>query len=68
MYQLLRGILFCQRHDVLHRDLKPGNLLVNRNCDLKVRFPPAQRASNSGRAAIAGAGCALSPRRATHRH
>lgn len=39
MYQLLRGILFCQRHDVLHRDLKPGNLLVNRNCDLKVRLP-----------------------------
>lgn len=38
MYQLLRGIGYMQASNVLHRDLKPGNLLVTRHCDLVVRF------------------------------
>ena len=29
LYQLLSGIAFCHSHRVLHRDLKPQNLLVN---------------------------------------
>ncbi|KAG9287995.1 hypothetical protein G9A89_017590 [Geosiphon pyriformis] len=29
MYQLLKGIAFCHEHRVLHRDLKPQNLLIN---------------------------------------
>eukprot|EP01104_Vermistella_antarctica_P009361 TRINITY_DN2408_c0_g1_i1.p1 TRINITY_DN2408_c0_g1~~TRINITY_DN2408_c0_g1_i1.p1 ORF type:complete len:298 (-),score=67.42 TRINITY_DN2408_c0_g1_i1:185-1078(-) len=36
MYQLLRGIAFCHKHRVLHRDLKPQNLLINRKGELKL--------------------------------
>jgi len=30
LYQLLKGVAFCHDHKVLHRDLKPQNLLINR--------------------------------------
>ncbi|KAJ3288200.1 cyclin-dependent serine/threonine protein kinase [Borealophlyctis nickersoniae] len=36
MYQLLRGIAFCHEHRVLHRDLKPQNLLINKKLELKL--------------------------------
>ncbi|KAK2709858.1 cyclin-dependent kinase 5-like [Artemia franciscana] len=36
MYQLLRGLAYCHNHNVLHRDLKPQNLLINKNGDLKL--------------------------------
>lgn len=36
LYQLLRGIAFCHQHRVLHRDLKPQNLLINREGALKL--------------------------------
>jgi len=29
LYQLLKGIAFCHKNRVLHRDLKPQNLLIN---------------------------------------
>ncbi len=35
-YQLLRGIAFCHESKVLHRDLKPQNLLINKNGQLKL--------------------------------
>jgi serine/threonine protein kinase len=31
MHQLLTGIAFCHSHRILHRDLKPQNLLVDSN-------------------------------------
>jgi len=36
MYQLLVGIDFCHRRRVMHRDLKPQNLLINANGVLKL--------------------------------
>ncbi|KAK9469599.1 kinase-like domain-containing protein [Lipomyces arxii] len=36
MYQLLRGIAFCHDNRVLHRDLKPQNLLINNKGQLKL--------------------------------
>eukprot|EP00128_Syssomonas_multiformis_P006224 Colp12_sorted_trinity150504_noHs@6808 len=36
LYQLLRGVAFCHEHRVLHRDLKPQNLLINKKGELKL--------------------------------
>ncbi|KAI8613644.1 serine/threonine-protein kinase pef1 [Chytriomyces sp. MP71] len=36
LYQLLRGIAFCHENRVLHRDLKPQNLLINSRMELKI--------------------------------
>ena len=42
MFQLFRGIAYCHEHRVLHRDLKPQNLLIN-----KVRARVARMHSDS---------------------
>lgn len=36
MYQITAAILFCHRRRVLHRDLKPQNLLINKDGLIKV--------------------------------
>jgi mitogen-activated protein kinase 7 len=36
LYQILRGMKYVHSAAVIHRDLKPGNLLVNSDCELKI--------------------------------
>ncbi|KAF8661297.1 hypothetical protein AX16_001396 [Volvariella volvacea WC 439] len=36
LYQILRGMKYVHSASVIHRDLKPGNLLVNADCELKI--------------------------------
>ncbi|KAI8332492.1 serine/threonine-protein kinase pef1 [Chlamydoabsidia padenii] len=36
MFQLLKGIAYCHENRVLHRDLKPQNLLINKRGALKL--------------------------------
>ncbi|BFZ54427.1 mitogen activated protein kinase 2 [Savitreella phatthalungensis] len=35
-YQILCGLKYIHSANVLHRDLKPGNLVVNADCELKI--------------------------------
>lgn len=37
LYQLLRGLAYCHKRRILHRDLKPQNLLINEKGELKVK-------------------------------
>eukprot|EP01107_Rhizomastix_libera_P009513 TRINITY_DN2560_c0_g1_i1.p1 TRINITY_DN2560_c0_g1~~TRINITY_DN2560_c0_g1_i1.p1 ORF type:complete len:270 (-),score=52.57 TRINITY_DN2560_c0_g1_i1:51-860(-) len=36
LYQLLKGISICHEKKILHRDLKPQNLLINKKGELKL--------------------------------
>lgn len=46
VFQLIRGIAFCHAHRVLHRDLKPQNILLDRTGMLKLADFGLARAFN----------------------
>lgn len=46
LYQLLKGVDACHRRGVMHRDLKPQNLLVDRHGNLKLADFGLARAFN----------------------
>ncbi|OCF60822.1 CMGC/MAPK protein kinase [Kwoniella mangroviensis CBS 10435] len=57
LYQTLCGLKYIHSANVLHRDLKPGNLLVNADCELKIcdfglarGFQPGAVQTDQGRA------------------
>ena len=35
-YQLLRGVEYCHAHNIIHRDVKPENILISKNGALKL--------------------------------
>ncbi|KAL4462905.1 hypothetical protein ABPG72_018796 [Tetrahymena utriculariae] len=45
LYQLLKGIEVCHKNKILHRDLKPQNLLISKECILKLADFGLARAS-----------------------
>ena len=36
LFQLLRGLAYCHRRRILHRDVKPQNLLISEQGELKL--------------------------------
>ncbi|KAL4129194.1 hypothetical protein PRIC2_005205 [Phytophthora ramorum] len=61
MYQLLCGAQTLHENGVLHRDLKPGNILVSKNCDVKITdfglsryIPHSDRADNANSSSSPG--------------
>lgn len=36
LYQILRGLKYMHSANVIHRDMKPRNILLNSDCDLKI--------------------------------
>ncbi|GAB1598093.1 mitogen-activated protein kinase 14-like [Argonauta hians] len=36
VYQILRGLKYVHSAEITHRDLKPGNLAINEDCELRI--------------------------------
>lgn len=47
MFQLLKGTAFCHENRVLHRDLKPQNLLINKRVSTHTHCPLSSRCSHN---------------------
>lgn len=50
VYQILQGLQFCHYHQILHRDIKPQNILINHNGTVKLAdFGLARLTTNNDR-------------------
>jgi predicted Ser/Thr protein kinase len=47
MRQVLEALAFCHRQGIFHRDLKPGNLILNKNGTVKIADFGVARVENS---------------------
>lgn len=36
MFNLLVGLKFMHKNKIIHRDIKPGNILINADCSIKI--------------------------------
>ena len=36
IYQIVRAVLFIHSASIIHRDMKPSNILLNENCEVKI--------------------------------
>ena len=36
MYNTLAGLKFMHEAQIIHRDIKPGNILINADCSIKI--------------------------------
>lgn len=67
MYQILSGVKAMHDNGVLHRDLKPGNLLLNKDCELKItdfglaRMMPKGKATGDAKAEGGDPAAVISP-------
>ncbi|EPY80830.1 cyclin-dependent kinase 18 [Camelus ferus] len=55
LFQLIRGLACCHRQKVLHRDVKPQNLLINERGELKLAR--AESTDCSSQIGMWGVGC-----------
>ena len=65
LFQIFRGIAHCHKNRVLHRDLKPQNLLISKEGVLKLADFGLSRAMGMARAAGCVCGGCCWP---SHRH
>ena len=65
IYQIFKALKYIHSAGVIHRDLKPANLLVNKNCDLKVRCISTHGRTHSDMCRLVRSSCAVAPRSAT---
>ena len=38
LFQIFRGLKYIHSANVIHRDIKPGNIFINEDCLLKVKI------------------------------
>lgn len=61
-WQILSAVEYCHSHNIVHRDLKTENLLLDGNMDIKLAGEGQECAQREGRLRVRGWECALHER------